>query len=297
MQNGVDALFNIGILQLTQNLDDAVYGFKQGLHDLAVTAKFHYVNADGNVSELPKLAQNLADLKVDLIFACSTPAAKAAGALAGTIPVLFTPVFDPVSANLVNSMQFPGGKITGMSGMVKASDKISFIKELLPTAKKLGILYHAEDPNALIEAERFRNAAKGQFYLEEITIFDQAELSLLNDKLASDLDALFLPIGRVVEENFASIAYYTDALHIPIIASHAPNVSLGALGALVANHTKLGEACAKQAKQILVDKADIKTIPVGITEMPEILLNSFAAENLNIDLPKELEMKANSIYF
>lgn len=68
MQNGVDALFNIGILQLTQNLDDAVYGFKQGLHDLAVTAKFHYVNADGNVSELPKLAQNLADLKVDLIL-------------------------------------------------------------------------------------------------------------------------------------------------------------------------------------------------------------------------------------
>lgn len=293
----MDVLFNIGILQLTQNLDDAVYGFKQGLHDLSVKAKFHYVNADGNVNELPRLAQKLANLDVDLIFACSTPAATAAAALVGNIPVLFTPVFDPVSAKLVDSMQTPGGKITGMSGMIKASDKVSFIIDLLPAAKRLGVLYHAEDPNSIIEAENFRNAAKGQFSLQEIAILDQAELSLLNDKLGHDIDALFLPIGRIIEENFASIAYYTDGLNIPIIASHAPNVSLGALGALVANHTKLGAACAKQAKQILVDETDIKTIPVGITESPEILLNSFTAENLNIALPKGLEMQASSIYF
>lgn len=94
-------MFNIGILQLTQHLDDAVKGFKEGLRNLNVDVTYHYLNADGNIAELPKLADILAT-KVDLIFACSTPAAKAAVALTENIPVLFTPVFDPVSVNLVS---------------------------------------------------------------------------------------------------------------------------------------------------------------------------------------------------
>jgi putative ABC transport system substrate-binding protein len=130
-------LIRIGILQLTQNLDDAVNGFKQGLEKLNVATVFIYRNADGNASLLSKLAQELFDNHVDLIFACSTPSALAAKALNGKTPVIFTPVFDPISTGLVDTMSAPGGKITGMSGMVNAADKVSFLKQLLPTAKKL----------------------------------------------------------------------------------------------------------------------------------------------------------------
>ena len=49
-------MFNIGILQLTQHLDDAVKGFKEGLRNLNVDVTYHYLNADGNIAELPKLA-------------------------------------------------------------------------------------------------------------------------------------------------------------------------------------------------------------------------------------------------
>ena len=63
-------MFNIGILQLTQHLDDAVKGFKEGLRNLNVDVTYHYLNADGNIAELPKLADLLATKKVDLIFAC-----------------------------------------------------------------------------------------------------------------------------------------------------------------------------------------------------------------------------------
>lgn len=289
-------LFHIGILQLTQNLDDAVHGFKEGLKELAIEAKFHYLNADGNINELPKLAHQLAALNVDLIFACSTPAASAAGNVPGNIPVLFTPVFDPVSAKLVASFDAPGGNLSGMSGMVNAIDKITFIQQLLPNAKKLGMLYHTDDSNSLIEAKNFRLASKGKFSLEEITISSQEDLSLLEETLSPDLDALFLPIGKVVEENFASIAYYTDAVNIPIIASHAPNVVAGSLGALVANHSLLGKACAKQAKELLVDGKKISHLPVGITKTPEILINAFVADNLGIEIPDEIRNKAKEIY-
>jgi len=289
-------LFHIGILQLTQNLDDAVRGFKQGLQNLGIQAKFTYLNADGKVEMLPGLAQKLVDSSVDLIFACSTPSAKAAQMITGEIPILFTPVFDPVSVKLVDSMQAPGANITGMSGMVQSQDKIALIQELLPTAKKIGVLYHTADGNTLIETNNFCAAAANLLTIEKIAIQTADEISLLEEILPSDLDALFLPIGRIVEENFSSIAYYADMLEIPIIASHAPNVVMGALGALVANHTVLGLECAHQAKSILIDKKSIQDIPVGITKTPEILLNSFVADNLGIELTAELQKKAKEIY-
>lgn len=288
-------MYQIGILQLTQNLDDAVQGFKYGLAQNGISANFRYLNADGNLSELPKLAAKLADLNVDLIFACSTPAAKAAIELTGNIPVVFTPVFDPVGAQLVKSMELPGGKATGMSGMVTAEAKVAFIQRLLPKAKKIGVLYHEKDPNALLELGHFQKAAANNFDLTEFAIADPADLSRLGEMLPPDLDALFLPIGRIVEENFATVVYYTDAINLPVIASHAPNVPSGALAALTASHHKLGAACADKAIKILAG-TNPNSIPVGIVEQPDILLNAFAAQNLDIELPAALLSEAKEIF-
>lgn len=289
-------MFHIGILQLTQNLDDAVRGFKQGLADAGLKAEFTYLNADGNVDLLPKLADKLQAAGVNLIFACTTPAARAAKELPGMIPVIFTPVFEPKSVGLVDNLAEPEGKVTGVCGMVKADLKVAFIKKLLPQLQKIGMLYHTGDENGLIEAANFRQAAAGKFELREIAVDNAADISLLGEKLPADIDALFLPIGRILEENFSSIAYYTDAVNLPIIASHAPNVVMGALGALVASHEAMGYTCGQMAKEILIDQKPIKEIPVAFPAEPEILLNQFAAENLEIELPDELTAKAAEIY-
>ncbi|TWH49438.1 ABC transporter substrate-binding protein [Sporomusa sp. KB1] len=288
-------MHQIGILQLTQNLDDAVRGFKAGLAEAGLTAHFHYLNADGAVSDLPQLAEKLASQKVELIFACSTPAAQAAIQLAGTIPVVFTPVFDPVGAGLTQSMDKPGGKATGVAGMVPAAAKSDFIRELLPSAQTIGILYHTGDSNALLEVSNFNQAAGNVFTLIDLPVDRAEDLSALPDKLPSTLDALFLPIGRVIEENFASVAYYAEAANLPIITSHAPNVPSGALGALVANHYKLGLTCSVKAAQILAGTQPA-AISVDIVDNPEILLNAFVAANLGIELPPALLAKAAEVF-
>ncbi|WP_371381573.1 ABC transporter substrate-binding protein [Sporomusa aerivorans] len=288
-------MYHIGILQLTQNLDDAVHGFKSGLSEQGLTAEFHYLNADGAAGDLSLLAGKLAEQKVDLIFACSTPAAQAAVGLPGNIPVVFTPVFDPVGVGLAATMDKPGGKTTGVAGMVPAAAKVAFIRELLPAAKTIGILYHSGDGNALLEVKNFKEAAENEFTLIDLPADKPEDLSILADRLPPELDALFLPIGRIIEENFASVAYYAEAANLPVITSHAPNVPLGALGALVANHFELGRACAVKAAQILAGTKP-GDIPVGIADNPEIQLNAFAAANLGVMLPQSLLAKAREIY-
>lgn len=288
-------MYHIGILQLTQNLDDAVHGFKAGLAEQNLAAEFHYLNADGAVGDLPQLAGKLAEQKVHLIFACSTPAAQAAVQLDRTIPVVFTPVFDPVGVSLVRTLDKPGGKATGVAGMVPAAAKAAFIRELLPAASTIGILYHTGDSNALLETANFKQAAGQLFTLVDLPVDKPEDLSALPDKMPPGLDALFLPIGRIIEENFASVAYYAEAANLPLIASHAPNVPAGALGALVANHYELGRACAAKAARILAG-AKPGDIPVGLVEQPEIQLNAFVAANLGIELPPTLLSLAKEVF-
>lgn len=288
-------MHQIGILQLTQHLDDAVKGFKAGLAARGLAAEFAYRNADGNVALLPPLAQDLAGLGTDLIFACSTPAAQAAVALPADIPVVFTPVFDPVGAGLAASLARPGGKATGMAGMVPAAAKVAFIGTLLPAARTVGILYDGGDANAVLEAANFRAAAAGAFATLDFVILRPDHLSTIDEKLVPPLDVLFLPIGRAVEENFATVAYYADLAGIPIIASQPANVAVGALGALAADHYRLGRACAEQAARILAG-ADPGCVPVGVADDPDIFLNAAAAKSLGLTLPAELVRIAREIY-
>lgn len=285
---------HIGILQLIQHLDDAVHGFKDELAKLGVAAEYHYLNADGQAALLPKLAATLADQQVDLIFACATPSATAAIELPGNIPVVYTPVFDPVGAGLANSLEEPGGKATGAAGMVSAAAKTAFIQQLLPHTKKLAILYSQTDPNARLEVSLFTAHAQTVWETVLVPIEQPEELSTLAERLPADCDAVFIPISRIIEENFASVVYYTDALSLPVIASHPPNVAAGALGALVADHAQLGRLCAAKAAAILAGESPAQ-IPIGFVEQPDIWLNQYAAETLNIELPASLVSQAKEI--
>ena len=280
----------IGILQLTQHLDDAVQGFKAGLAEGGPEATFTYLNADGNAALLPALAEELAERGVELIFACSTPAARAAVDLAAPIPVVFTPVFDPAGAGLLTT-----GKATGMAGMVPAAAKVAFMRRLLPAARTVGVLYHDGDANAVLETDNFRMAAAGWYELINFAVSRSDHLSIIDERLAVRPDALFLPIGRVVEENFATVAYYAELAGVPVIASSPANVAAGALGALAADHYKLGHACAGQAARILTG-AEPGSLPVGRADDPDVFLNAAAARSLGLTLPAELVRIAREVY-
>ncbi len=286
-------MHRIGILQLTQHLDEAVQGFKSGLSERNIDAEYIYYNADGNEQELGSMAAKLKEASVELIFACSTPAALAAVANAPETPLIFTPVFDPVGAGLAQSLSNPGGLATGAAGKVCAEAKISFIRRLLPQITSLGCLYHTSDTNSLTEVSGFRQTEL-PFSWHEIPFSRPADLSNLPDLLPEGLDALFIPIGRVVEENFASIIYYTDSINLPVIASHAPNVAAGAIGALTANHFRLGLDCAARAAAIF-EGASPAALPIAQAEAPDIILNSFCAANLGIEIPDDLLKDAKEI--
>src|SRR5258707_594089 len=95
----------IGILNNGSAASTTNYPFFQGLRELGYTEgqnlAIEFRFADWQLDRLPALAAELVALKVDVIVAGATPAARAATQGTGTIPILACKVGDPVGHEVI----------------------------------------------------------------------------------------------------------------------------------------------------------------------------------------------------
>src|SRR3984893_14231217 len=127
--------------------------FWQGLHDLgwiegqniAIERRF----AEGKAHRLSDLAVELVRLRVDLIFAETTPAARAVKQATTTIPIVFSPIADPIGSGLLGNLAPPGGNITGMSFMAPelGGKGLELLQPAVPGRVRVGVFSHPGDPS------------------------------------------------------------------------------------------------------------------------------------------------------
>jgi putative ABC transport system substrate-binding protein len=127
--------------------------FRQGLRERgwvegqSLTIEVRY--AEGKQDRLPGLAVDLVNLKVDLIFASTTPAAVAAKQATTTIPIVIGFVADPIGSGLVPRLARPGGNITGwthLAGLELNAKRLEILKEAIPRAARIGALWNPANP-------------------------------------------------------------------------------------------------------------------------------------------------------
>src|SRR5262249_14803978 len=101
--------------------------------------RYEFRSDHGQASRLSGLATDLVRLKVDLIVTWFTPAAKAAKQATREVPIVMALAGDPVETGLVESLNRPGGNVTGMAGVTAelAGKSVEIIRELLPSAPRV----------------------------------------------------------------------------------------------------------------------------------------------------------------
>jgi putative ABC transport system substrate-binding protein len=147
------------------NLDGEA-AFWQGLAELGYAKgrniSVEYREAQNDVRRLPDLARDLVRRQVSVIFVpASGPALFAAKAATATIPIVFVNSGDPIRMGYVTSLSRPGGNVTGVSdfGDELAAKRLEFIKLLVPSATRIGILTLRNNAGLALEVAHARELA------------------------------------------------------------------------------------------------------------------------------------------
>jgi putative ABC transport system substrate-binding protein len=155
----------IGILG--SELDPQVPAFHKGLAEAGFVdgrnVIVEYRWAEGHLERYPDMAADLARRRVAVIAAVSgMPAAAAARAATGAIPIVFQGGFDPVETGFVASLSRPGGNLTGISnlGLELGPKRLEVMHELLPAAKLFALLVNPDHPNADSQSRNMHAAAR-----------------------------------------------------------------------------------------------------------------------------------------
>lgn len=292
-----DAAYQVGISQLVQHpaLDTATEGFKAAFEEAGIEVEFDEQNANGEQATALTIAQTFAGADLDLTLAVATPAAQALAQNIQDKPVLFTAVTDAVSAELVESNEKPGGNLTGTSDMAPISEQIDLLKELVPDAKSVGIVYSSGEVNSQVQVEEFTEIAGGKdLQVKTQTVSSANEIQQAVEALG-DVDAIYVPTDNMVVAGIASLVGVAEQKQIPVIAAESGTVEGGAAATLGIDYFALGKQTGEMAIEILENGGDPATMPVQTANEFTYVINEEAAEAQGITIPSEILSEAETV--
>jgi putative tryptophan/tyrosine transport system substrate-binding protein len=292
----------IGALTASWGPTPAIAGLRAGLKELGYREDRDFVLGvrftQGNSAELPAAARGLVKSGADIIVTSSGGnAANAAQLATSKIPIVFLGESDPVGRKLVASLPRPGGNITGVSNLeIELSPKkLEIFRELVPTLKRIVVVYDATNNEALERLAVDRNSAR------------RAGLTLVERAVRSEDEASAAIAG--VQKNEADGFYCSRllALNIPgLVLDHSIKRSIaamfdesyfverGALASYSANSQEIGRQGARLVGKILKG-AKPADIPVEQPTKFELVVNQKTARTLGIKIPASILLRADKV--
>jgi putative ABC transport system substrate-binding protein len=155
----------VGVLHPFSPPDRWAAGLRRGLRDLGYvegrTIIIDERGSEGHDERLDALAKELIDNKVDVLVTITGPPFFAARRHTTTLPIVMAVSGDGVGASGVASLARPGGNVTGTTMMNPDLDglRLSMLKEAVPSAKRIAVIYNPNEPASVKELRETLAAA------------------------------------------------------------------------------------------------------------------------------------------
>lgn len=251
-----------------------------------------YQSAQNEQANLKTICQKFVSNNYDLIIAIATPSAQIALGETTEIPIIFSAVTDPISAELVSSLEAPGGNITGTSDAVSAQKIMELALKITPDIKTIGAIYNSSEINSqsVIEDLKEFAAAKGLTVLEA-PVMNASEIPQSASYLADKSDAVFSPIDNTVASTMPIITQILIDAKIPFYVGADSMVNDGGLATYGINYTTLGHETGKMAVKVL-NGENPGSIPVLKIEDVQIYINENTAAQIGVTFPQDVLSEA-----
>jgi len=284
-------------------LGPRVDAFRDGLAEMGYvegrSVAIEYRWGLGQYERLPEMAIDLVRHRVAAIAATGgVPSVRAAKAATFEIPIVFTMGGDPVAFGLVASLNRPGGNVTGItliSGEI-VSKRIAVLRDLLPSAKVLGVLMNSTTPASEAEsvaAERTAHTLGWQVKVLRVgkeLDFDTAFQPLVGERV----DALLVTTDPIFESQRHRIVALAAQHAVPTIYALREYAVAGGLMSYGASINDVYRQAGSYVGRVLKGEKP-SDLPVIQTSKFELLINLKTAKTLGIAVPAAVLALADEV--
>lgn len=268
-------------------------GFRRGLMEAGYSegqnVAVEYRWADLHFDRLPELAAELVGRGVAIIVSTgSVSSTTAAVAATKTVPIVSITGVDPVKLGWIQSLNHPGGNVTGVSFLSNALEtkRLGLLHDTIPGVTTVGVLLNPGNPTSQQQTEDLNNAA----HTLGLT------LHFAHIARESDVEPAF---SSVLQRGAQAIAVATDAsflswrkqfvdltvrARIPAIFHDRELAVSGGLLSYGANITEAERLAGIYAGRIL--KGDKPSdLPFQQSTKVEFVINLQTAKSLGLEIP------------
>jgi len=269
-------------------------GFAEGRN---VTVEYRW--AQGQYDRLPTLAAELVGKPVSVLVSTGgTVSALAAKASTRTIPVVFTTADDPVKVGLVDSLNRPGGNVTGIttSFIETASKRIGLLRELLPKASTVAFVVNPTSPAATTESSEVRAAARAiGLHIELLSASNADEIDTAFEALSKmQVDALLIAVDPFFFSRAVQLVILTARQGIPCLYFRREFALAGGLMSYGSNFVEFFSVVGVYAGRVLKG-ANPADLPVQQPTKFELVINLRTAKALGPRVPDQLLVAADEV--
>lgn len=262
------------------------------------TIAFEYRWAQDRLAELPQLAAELVQKKVDLIVTLAPPATLAAKNATQTIPIVFVAIGDPVASGLVSNLARPGGNLTGTTRMLSEMSvkHVEFLKQAVPGLRRLAILWNPGNSSHAPALRASESAAQSL----------GVQTRALEVRTPADLEPVFGLISKDAADGILFLADPIFFIHLRrmaelVSAARLPAVSnfteFAKLGGLMGYSPSLAAEFRRAATHIdrILRGAKPGELPIQQPDQFELVINRRTAKTLGLTVPPALLQRADLI--
>lgn len=276
--------------------------FRDGLRELGYVEGQNVVIeerwSEDRSERLLDLATELVRLNVDVIVTHGERGIKAAQDATKTIPIVMAASPDPVGSGLITSLARPGGNTTGLTDQIAelADKEVQILREVVPRARRVAILWNESNPGARRTFEQTRNAAtRVGLGVAAVAVRNPEDLEGAVAQAASGRpDALIVIHDVLTVGHRARIARLALKHKLPSICASSPYVDAGGLVVYAPSLTGLFKRAA-----VFVDRifrgAKPSELPVEQPTTFLLRINLKTARALGLTIPQAVLARADEV--
>ncbi|BCL69072.1 ABC transporter substrate-binding protein [Vibrio nigripulchritudo ATCC 27043] len=270
-------------------------GLKEKGYEEGKNLDFEYRTAQGNPAIAVQIARQFVGENPDVLVGIATPTAQALVSSTRSIPVVFTAVTDPVGAKLVSQHEKPGKNVTGLSDLSPVAQHVDLIKEILPNAKSIGVVYNPGEANAVTLVELLKEAAESKgFKVVEATALKSADVQSATQAISAKSDVIYAPTDNTVASAIEGMIVAANQAKTPVLGGATSYVEKGAVASLGFDYYQVGVQTADYVAAIL-EGADPGSLDVKVAKGSDLVVNKSAAEKIGITIPQSILDRATSV--